>query len=239
MTLKKIKQTFDNVTIQSLLSDLSHLVAPERLGPKVSARVAWRAVTDDRKIALTFDDGPEPTYTPQVLKVLQKHDTPATFFLIGKHLEKHFPLAEEIVRVGHEIGNHTFSHVPMFRLSDDEMTVEIERTHKLLLELNGDRPRFLRPPMGLFSSRVLDIVHQHGYKTVVGDVYPRDSHCPGKERIVRRILKRVTKGSIIILHDGGNSNHVDRSQTVWAIDILIPLLKERGYSFVRLSDFLE
>lgn len=240
MDFKKLRQLVDNVTVQSLLSDLSHVVALERLGPKISERVAWRAVTDDRKIALTFDDGPEPTYTPKILKVLQKHDVPATFFLIGKNVNNHFTLAEELVQSGHEIGNHTYSHAPMFRLNDDDMTAEIKRTHTLLLKLNGDKqPRFLRPPMGLFSPRVLNIVQRNGYKAVVGDVYPRDAHCPGKERIVHRILKRVTKGSIIILHDGGNSNHVDRSQTVWAIDCLIPLLKERGYQFLRLSDLLK
>lgn len=239
MDFKKLTQLYENVTIQTLLGDLSYLVAPERLGPKISERVAWRADTEESKIALTFDDGPEPTYTPQVLKVLQKHDTPATFFLIGRHLKEHFSLAKEVVRSGHEIGNHTFSHVPMFRLSDAEIMAEIQRTHALMLKLEADKPNFLRPPMGVFSPRVLDVVQKNGYRTVVGDVYPRDPHCPRPNRIVSRILKRVTNGSIIILHDGGNSKDIDRSQTVWAVDILIPVLKARGYTFVRLSELFD
>jgi len=104
--------------------------------------------------------------------------------------------------------------------------------------LNGAVPRFLRPPMGLFSKRVLNIVERAGYKTVVGNVYPRDPHLPGREKILGRMLSRVIKGSIIILHDGGNTNHVDRSQTIWAVERFIPELQERGFEFVTLSELI-
>ncbi len=234
----KFKNVFDGVTLQSILSDLSHAVSLERLGPKLTDRVFWRAATDVPQIALTFDDGPQVTYTPRLLDILNQFEVPATFFLIGQHIESHRDLAREIVRAGHEVGNHTFTHPAMFRLTDDEMRDEIVRTDELLRSLDGAEPRFLRPPMGLFTKRVLDIVEQSGYKAVVGDVYPRDSHGPGKEKIVRRVLSRVITGSIIILHDGGNSLQVDRTQTLEAVHVIIPELQSRGFEFVKLSQLL-
>ncbi|RMF69364.1 MAG: polysaccharide deacetylase family protein [Calditrichaeota bacterium] len=235
--MERIREFFDNVTLQSVLSDLSHVIALERLGPRISERVFWRAPIQDRRVALTFDDGPHPTYTPQLLTLLAKYEVPATFFLIGRHIARDPGLAREVA-AGHEVGNHTFTHPPLFRLSDDAMREEILRTDELLRSLDGVVPRFLRPPMGLFSRRVLDVVEAAGYKTVVGDVYPRDPHQPGRKRIVSRVLRRVTRGSIIILHDGGNTSHVDRSQTVWAVGRLIPELLQRGFEFVTLSALL-
>ncbi len=235
--IKKVKY-FNAVTLQSTLSNLSHLIAFERLGPSISKRVAWRAPTKERKIALTFDDGPHPVYTPQILEVLESFKVPATFFLIGKHLQNNLNLAKETVRAGHEVGNHTFSHQRMWRLTDLKMNDEIKRTDDLLRNLNGAAPRFLRPPMGLFSKRVIDNIERAGYKTVVGNVYPRDPHLPGRQKILNRVLSRVINGSIIILHDGGNTNHVDRSQTIWAVERFIPELQERGFEFVTLSELI-
>lgn len=232
------EKIFDLVTLQSVLSDLSHFIAIERLGPHVTRRVCWRAPIAEKKIALTFDDGPQPQYTPQLLDLLHRFGVPATFFMIGKHVAAHRDLAREIAARGHELGNHTFSHQMMFRLSNEEMRDEILRTDELLRSLDGARPRFLRPPMGLFSRRVLDVVEQAGYRTVVGNVYPRDPHLPGKEKILTRVLKRTITGSIIILHDGGNGRHVDRSQTVWAVERLIPQLQARGFAFATLSELL-
>lgn len=240
MKTKKSKfgKLIDGITIQSLLGDLSHAVSLERLGAKLTDRVFWRAATNEPKIALTFDDGPQAMNTPQFLEILQQFEVPATFFLIGRHLEAHFDLAQQIVRAGHEVANHTFTHPLLLKLDDEQIIEEINRTDQLLRSLDRAEPRFLRPPMGLFSRRVLDIVEQCGYKTVVGDIYPRDSHLPGQEKIVHRVLNRVLTGSIIILHDGGNSQHVDRSQTLGAVREFIPKLKERGFEFVTLSELL-
>ncbi len=220
-----------------MLSELSHFVAIERLGPRVTERIHWRGWPNEPMIALTFDDGPHPIYTPQLLEILDRHQAQATFFLVGQNIENNLDLAHEVA-VSHEVANHTFTHPLMWRLSDQEMVVEINRTDQLLRRLNGVQPRFLRPPMGLFSRRVLDIVEQTGYQTVVGDVYPRDPHGPEKEKLVGRVLSRVRSGSIIIMHDGGNSEAVDRSQTVAAVDELIPKLRDRGFQLVTLSRLL-
>lgn len=231
----RFENYFDGGLIQSTLSDLSYKASIERLGRLLIKRVMWRNHTDEKKIALTFDDGPHPVYTTQILEILESFQVPATFFLIGKYLSKYPDIANRIAETGHETANHTYSHQLLLQLSNDEIKMEIKSTHELLSNIHGNVPRFLRPPMGLFSKRVLDIIDESGYHTVVGDVYPRDPHRPGKDKIVKRILERTQAGSIIILHDGGNTETVDRSQTVSAIKEIIPLLKQKGFEFVTLS----
>jgi len=237
---KKIKvgKVLNNVRPQLLLSDLSHAVSLERLGPKLFERIHWRALTDEPKIAITFDDGPHAISTPQILDLLDKFKVSATFFLVGKHLEKHPEIAREMVNAGHEIGNHTYSHSLLYLSTKKRIRDEISRTDALLRNIDGAEPKFFRPPAGFFTKRVLDIVEQMGYKTVVGDVYPRDPHLPGKKKIVDRVLQRTVAGSIIILHDGGNTPRVDRSQTLEALSEIIPGLKNKGFEFLTLSDLL-
>jgi peptidoglycan/xylan/chitin deacetylase (PgdA/CDA1 family) len=234
----KVERILNNIRPQLLLSDLSHAVSLERLGPKLVERIHWRAPTDEPKIALTFDDGPHATSTPRILETLNRYNIPATFFLVGKHLEKHPGIAREMVAYGHEIGNHTFSHSLLYVSTKNRIRDEISRTHALLRKINGAEPKYFRPPAGFFTKQVLDIAEQLDYKTVVGDVYPRDPHLPGKEKIVDRVLQRTVAGSIIILHDGGSTQRVDRSQTLEAISEIIPRLKEKGFEFLTLSELL-
>lgn len=233
-----MSRSFQMQGVQAFLGDLSYDIAPERWAAKFVKRVVWRVQTTEQKIALTFDDGPHKKFTPQLLKILQQHKVPATFFLIGKHVQVEPALAHEIVEAGHEVGSHTYTHQPMVQLENKLLHDEIRRTDQLLKSLPNVTPKFLRPPMGLFSKRVLDIIEEEGYKTVIGDVYPRDPHLPGKNKIFERVLRRTKNGSIIILHDGGNTANIDRSQTVWAVERLIPELLDRGYQFVTLSELI-
>ena len=235
--------SFDNLSnwipLQSLLGDLSHAVSIERFGPRLSRRVLWRAPGNVPKVALTFDDGPHASSTPRILDALHRHQVKATFFLVGKHIESNPTVAQDIVKAGHEVGNHTFHHSLLFLLSNNQILSEITRADELIRSLNGTEPRFLRPPVGLFTKRMLNIAEQLGYQTVVGDVYPRDPHRPGKEKIIKRVLTRTSAGSVIILHDGGNSRRVDRSQTLEALHDIIPGLIERELEFVTLSDLFQ
>ena len=234
----KVGKALSNIRPQQLLSDLSHAVSLERLGPRLFERILWRAPTNEPKIAITFDDGPHAISTPLILELLQRLNVPATFFLVGKHLEKQQGIAREMVDAGHEIGNHTFSHSLLYLSTKNRIRDEITRTDSLLRSIDGAEPKFFRPPAGFFTKQVLDIADQLGYKTVVGDVYPRDPHLPGKKKIVDRVLQRTVAGSIIILHDGGNTQRVDRSQTLEAISEIIPSLKDKGFGFFTLSNLL-
>jgi peptidoglycan/xylan/chitin deacetylase (PgdA/CDA1 family) len=192
--------------------------------------------TREKTIALTFDDGPNPEYTPLLLTKLAEYRVSATFFLIGRNLKRHPEIGRRIVQEGHEIGNHTYNHRILPFLSKVNIGIELASTHQLIAGLLNVQPTFLRPPNGLFTGRVLDTVEQLGYRAVVGDVFPVDVACPGPEIITRRVLRRVQPGSIIILHDGYVRRFdSDKSQTVCALDGLIPRLCEQGYEFVTLS----
>ena len=223
---------------QSFLGNLSHSLAPERLGPRVTERIFWRAPERKSRIGLSFDDGPHPVFTPRLLDILARYGVKATFFLIGRYVMMYPDIARSIHREGHEIGNHTFRHRMLPLLSDQEIELEIRSTHDVIGEKTGCGPVYLRPPMGLFTRRTVDVIEDCGYKTVIGDVYPRDPNMPGVRKIIDRILVRTRPGSLIILHDGGNGPVVDRSQTLAAVDLIIPELLARGYRFVTLSQLI-
>jgi len=236
---RKIKTYLSKLTPQSILGDISHLVSLERLGHKISSRILWRVETSEPVAALTFDDGPHPSSTHLILETLAQHDVAATFFLVGSKVESHTDLALQIVRAGHEIGNHSFSHSILSLLSMKRMRREIGRTDSLLRNLDKAHPKYFRPPVGLFSRRLLDTAAEFGYTSVIGNVYPRDPQSLDKEKIIKRVIDRTEPGSIIILHDGGNSLRADRSQTVDSVKEIIPRLKEKGFTFLTLSEMIQ
>jgi len=216
--------------------DFRRSVSLRQLGPKLSRRVLWRAATGERRLALTFDDGPQAQSTDRVLDILASFGVPATFFMVGRKIQTNPRIARAVVEAGHEIGNHSHSHLYLSLLTKKQIGKEIDLTHGLLLSLDGGVPQFFRPPFGVFTNRILDIIEDRGYRTVVGDVYPRDPHHPGSRRIAERVLAQAGPGSIIILHNGGHSENVDRSQTIEALTEIIPELQRRGFAFVRLSE---
>jgi len=223
-------------TLANFYGCIAYAIGPERWIPLLTQRVFCSVRTKEKKIALTFDDGPNPEYTPLLLTKLAEYRVSATFFLIGRNLKRHPEIGRRIVQDGHEVGNHTYNHRSLPFLSKANIRNELASTHKLIADLLNVQPVFLRPPNGLFTERVLDTVEQLGYRAVVGDVFPVDVAWPGPEIITWRVLRRVQPGSIIILHDGyvGRFDR-DKSQTVRALDGLIPRLCEQGYEFVTLS----
>lgn len=227
-----------NVRLQSLVSDFSHALALERFGPRLAQRILWRVETAERVVAMSFDDGPHPEFTPAILELLAEHGIPATFFLIGRNVRRHPELAKRLAGTGHELGNHTLNHRMLPFLREEFIRHEILQTDQIIREVTSYCPRLMRPPMGLFTKRTVNVIESCGYGTVVGDVYPRDPHMPGRDKIHRRVMARVRPGSIIILHDGGNTAHVDRSQTVWAVRHIIQDLLQKGYRFITISDLV-
>jgi peptidoglycan/xylan/chitin deacetylase (PgdA/CDA1 family) len=215
--------------------NVAYAIAPERFGPRLARRILWRVETAEKVVALSFDDGPHPHHTPEILDLLDEHQIPATFFLVGRHVRQHPEIARRIAGGSHEIGNHTLSHRMLPFLRDEKIVAEIRHTGEIIGEVTQRTARLLRPPMGLFSKRVVDLVESCGCRVVIGDVYPRDPQRPGREKIYRRVVNRVQPGSIIILHDGGNTRHVDRSQTIWAARQIVRHLREENYRFVTIS----
>ena len=199
-------------------------------------KVLCSVATTEKRVALTFDDGPNPRHTPQPLDLLARKGIPATFFLVGRRVRRYPELAARIAGDGHEVGNHGLSHIPILFLPPAAIVREIRKTEELIVTATGRKPLYFRPPMGWCSRKGIQTVQALGYRPVIGSIHPRDSSRPGTDAIVEHTLSRVGPGSIIILHDGGWLNRVDRTQSVEAADRLTDVLGEMGYRFQTLSD---
>jgi peptidoglycan/xylan/chitin deacetylase (PgdA/CDA1 family) len=191
-----------------------------------------------RTLALTFDDGPDPTWTPAVLDVLRRHRAHATFFVVGHRVNRHPDLVRRILAEGHEIGAHTFSHADLAAVPGWRRDVETALTDNAIVAATGRHTTLFRPP---YSSRPadltpaeLDVLREVGRIAVLSDLDPADWRRPGADPIVAAATPRGTAGAVVLLHDGGG----DRSQTVAALDRLIPGLADRGYRFTTISEGL-
>jgi peptidoglycan/xylan/chitin deacetylase (PgdA/CDA1 family) len=202
----------------------------------LNERILCQAATTEKRVALTFDDGPHPRHTPALLYMLAQKGIPATFFVVGRRVRRFAHVLERVAAAGHEIGNHTNHHAPLSILPTALIRREIKTTEKLIVEAVGRRPQFLRPPMGWFNRRVIAVAKGLGYRPVIGSIHPRDSRNPGVDVILERIRRRVEPGAIIILHDGGWSLGVSRRQTIEAADRITDELLADGYHFDTLSD---
>jgi peptidoglycan/xylan/chitin deacetylase (PgdA/CDA1 family) len=176
--------------------------------------------TDQKLIALTFDDGPDPIHN----------------FVIGEALEKHMEVAQAAYAEGHELGNHTYSHPNLTELDDNESYLQLERAEQRIAGVTGEKPRLFRPPYLAYDQRVVKLCERFGYVMVGGVNHnTRDWAEPGVGHIAETVRTHVGNGSIILLHDSGG----DRSQTVEAVRILVPEMMEQGYRLVTVSELLQ
>jgi peptidoglycan-N-acetylglucosamine deacetylase len=198
----------------------------------------WWVPTPTREIALTFDDGPYPFYTPLLLHALESEHVPATFFLVGRSAQAYPEGVLRIAAAGDEIGNHTFNHYKLTSLTDAEIASQITDCGSLL-ESYADKPiRIFRPPHGRLDARVLEIAKRLGYRTILWsdapDDAPDDENAPPlpPEIIARRVLDRAWPGGIVLMHSG-------QLNTILAIPEIIDGLRARGYRFVTVSELLQ
>lgn len=187
-------------------------------------------------IALTFDDGPFPKYTPQVLDILAAHGARGTFFVLGYLAQRYPDLVRRAAREGHEIGIHSWRHPYYTRLTTAAIQQDIHRCQELLKPLTeGYAPvRWLRPPYGAKNARVEAAIHAAGCRIAMWSVDPSDWRRPGSELIYKRVLSRAHNGAVVLLHDGGGP----RQGTVEALRRLVPALQQRGYQLVTLSELM-
>jgi peptidoglycan/xylan/chitin deacetylase (PgdA/CDA1 family) len=187
------------------------------------------------EIALTFDDGPNPIYTPQVLAVLQEYGVKATFFDVGYLVDDYPNLARQEYAAGHVVANHSWSHPELTRLSAAGIRWQLTQGSGAIQAATGVRPVFFRPPYGAINATVVGEADAVGVTTVLWNADPRDWALPGVDVIVDRILSQVRNGTIILLHDGGGN----RSQTVAALPMIITALEQRGYRFVTVQQLVD
>ncbi|MEI8412477.1 MULTISPECIES: polysaccharide deacetylase family protein [unclassified Kribbella] len=200
--------------------------SPPPPSPPPAAAPAQQALPA-KYVVLTFDDGPDPVYTPLILDVLAKYDAKATFFEVGRNVAKHPALTKRIHAAGHSVQNHTWTHADLRGLSATSFRQQIASTDQAIRAQTGSTPACLRPPYGGMNSTVTRRAKALGKDLVVWDIDSRDWTKPGTAAIVKRVLAGVHNGSVILMHDGGGN----RSQTVAALPTILKTLKAQGYGF--------
>ena len=194
------------------------------------------------EVALTFDDGPDPEWTPRILDILKERGVKAAFFIVGKNAEDHPALVQRILDEGHEIGNHTYSHANLAIMSPARMRLELNMTQRLIESITGRSTTLFRPPYNADSNPTkieeltpLKIAQEElDYTVVLEKVDPQDWARPGADVIVQRVKDLRNEGNLVLLHDAGG----DRSQTVEALPKIIDYLQMRGDRIVSLSELL-
>ncbi len=200
-------------------------------------KVVYHGRANQPKVALTFDDGPDPTYTPQILKLLEQYNVQATFFAIGEHVQTYPQLVRQEYEEGHIVGNHSWTHPHLPEESCDRIENELRRTSNVIERATGTKPTLFRPPYGQVNGKVLKQSWQQGMTTILWSVDTLDWDQPSStvDGIVNRALSEVRNGSIVLMHDGGDNS----SSTVAALPAIIMKLQARGYQFVTVQQMVD
>jgi peptidoglycan-N-acetylglucosamine deacetylase len=188
-----------------------------------------------RQLALTFDDGPNDPHTFRLLEVLARHNVKATFFSIGRYVKQRPDIVQELVRAGHVVGNHTFSHPNLIWVSPQETNRELQDCERALTDAVGEHSRLFRPPFGGRRPGTLKIVRKLGLEPVMWNVTGWDWEGKPADYVEQKVRQQIRGGDVVLLHDGSHTAFgVDRSQTVIAVDRLIARYKSDGYEFVTI-----
>jgi len=184
--------------------------------------------TQDKVVALTFDDGPDPLFTGSILDILKKQQVKASFFVLGEAARSNPHLLSRMINEGHEIGNHGFTH----NYTQHKLIEELTKTNQAVFLATNTHTYFYRPPGGRISKAQVQLIKDNGHVVTLWSLDSQDWLNPGPNRIIHNVIKAVFPGAIILLHDGGDK----REQTVDALEQIIIELRARGYRFVTLSE---
>jgi len=197
-----------------------------------------RVDTDQRLVALTFDDGPDPRWTPKVLQLLSQYHAHATFFEVGKNIVAHPDLVHAVLNDGNEVGDHTWDHPDLEIMPAVMVSQEITQGADAITQVGAPAPKYFRPPKGLTDEAVGVLANASQYRTIFWDLCLERfvDHTPDMSDAVLDMLTRVKPGSIILAHDGGIP---DRTKTLESLPILLKGLQERGYKMVDVSQLLK
>lgn len=203
--------------------------------PCAAEDIVYRKATNtNMQIALTFDDGPHPGRTPEILDILEKYGITATFFVIGQNVEYYPEVFERTIAEGHEIGNHTYGHRVLSRLSEKEIEGEISAFNDAIDTYYKESVSIIRPPEGSYNDSLREYADKSGTKIVLWSVDTMDWAHRTVDNIVETVLSETDGGDIILMHDYISGD----SPTPEALEIIIPELLERGFEFVTVSKLL-
>jgi peptidoglycan-N-acetylglucosamine deacetylase len=198
-----------------------------------SPEVVYSVETQEPVVALTIDDGPDPAVTPKILDVLRQHDARATFFLITNRVPGNEDIVVRMVEEDHELANHLTTDEPSIRLTPSDFEHQLLESHGVLSKFAD--VRWFRPGSGWYDAAMLSILHKHGYRCVLGSVYPFDPQLPSSWFAAHYVLWSVRPGSIIVLHDHGARGE----RTASALATILPELNRRGFRVITVSELLE
>ncbi len=193
----------------------------------------------NKQLALTYDDGPNDPHTLQLLEVLARHNVRATFFLVGRYVKHRPDIAREVVKAGHAVGNHTFSHPNLIFVSARQTRVQLLDCKQALMDAVGEHSRLFRPPFGGRRPGTLRIVRTLGMEPVMWNITGWDWRVKPADYVEQKVRQQIRGGDVILLHDGDHKAFgADRSQTVIATDRLISRYKSEGYEFVTVPEMM-
>ena len=204
---------------------------------KAAATSVYRSVSLEpgkKQVALTFDDGPHPRLTKEILAILEEYGVKATFFMIGENVNNYPEAAKAVADAGHEIGNHTEKHRHISSLNEATLTQELEACKKSIYSVCGVYPTLFRPPEGATPAFVLKCAERFSYPVILWSIDTKDWEIKSTGKIADSVLSGIKPGAIILMHDYVGKN----SKTPDALRILLPSLLEQGYEFVTVSELL-
>ena len=190
-----------------------------------------------RRIALTFDDGPDPDWTPRVLEILAAHQAPSTFFLVGERAARAAGTVRTIVSHGHEIGSHGWSHTSLWRCGPWKTAEEIDRAQAALTELTGVAPRFFRPPWGMVNAAMFPLLRVRQLRPVFWSIQPEGLRAASPETQASYVVRRAHPGAIVDLHDAEGTPRAP-ARLVSALPAMIDGLRASGYELTTVGELL-
>lgn len=236
--MKRMGYVLTGAAVTALLCGFSAPAAnKDRAYYESRGEIIWEVPGESKKIALSFDDGPFPETTEPILDLLKEYHAKATFFVVGTRVESFPETVKREIAEGHEVANHTFSHIYFQHKKNTGMIQsEIVRTEQALEKVTGKKPLLFRPPGGFYNDQMIEIAKKYGYTTVLWSWHQdtNDWRSPGVQKIASKVLDNARSGDIILLHDYVPSS----MQTVEALKLILPELQRRGFQMVTVTDLI-
>lgn len=202
----------------------------------------YNVPVSEKVVALTFDDGPSPVWTPKILDELKRAGVKATFFMLGDHAEEYPEAAKRVAAEGHEIGNHSYDHHVLFYYTEEELEKEIKDAENAIYKITGIRTKYFRPPKAWVTDKEKKKIGEMGYRIILWSLNSKDWVTFDDKYIIRYILRHIRPGDIILFHDSGGvfgTEGGSRDETVKTIPRLTEKLKGMGYRFVTITELLK
>ena len=205
-----------------------------------TGHVIWEVKTKEKLVAITFDDGPHPIFTPQILDILAKYNAKATFFVAGNKVIRFPEVLKRQVKEGHEIANHTYNHIYNRNITEATLTAELEQTDKLIQKTIGVKPTLYRPVGGIYNDLIINTAVKNGKLVILWSwmMDPKDWRNTAASKISSIIISDVQQGNIILLHDWHGTEDSRVSQTVKSLESIMKYLDDNGYKCVTVSELL-